>query len=177
VVDLLESGVSERGAVFGPMAIVVHQSLQYVSREDLTAMAVYLKAQTQYREAAEPPQVKVPAEEGDALVAAGRKIYEKHCADCHQKKGEGVPRIYPPLVNNESILMNSPLNAIRIVVNGGFPPSTQRNPRPYGMPPYGQDLSDAEIAAVVSYIRQSWGNHAPPVSPQEVWRQRAIPAD
>lgn len=177
VVDLLESGVSERGAVFGPMAIVVHQSLQYVSREDLTAMAVYMKAQTQYREAPEPPQVRVPAEEGEALVAMGRKIYEKHCEDCHQKKGEGVPRIYPPLVNNESILMNSPLNAIRIVVNGGFPPSTRRNPRPYGMPPYGQDLSDAEIAAVVSYIRQSWGNHAPPVSPQEVWRQRAIPAD
>jgi len=74
-------------------------------------------------------------------------------------------------------LMRYPINAIRIVVNGGFPPSTQENPRPYGMPPFSQDLTDAEIAAVVTYVRQSWGNHSPPVSPAEVSSARSIPVD
>jgi len=45
------------------------------------------------------------------------------------------------------------------------------------MPPFGQDLSDQEIAAVVSYVRQSWGNHALPVSPAEVSSARGIPVD
>ena len=177
VVDLLQTGVSERGAVFGPMATVVHDSLQYLTQEDLAAIATYLKAQIQSGEPPEPSQVKVPAAQAEAMMRQGGKLYEKYCADCHQRHGEGVPSIYPPLVNNEAILMRYPVNAIRIVVNGGFPPSTEGNPRPYGMPPFSQDLSDQEIAAVVSYVRQSWGNHAPPVSPVEVSSARAIPVD
>jgi len=177
VVDLLKTGVSARGAAFGPMAIVVHDSLQYVSDADLTGMALYLKSQTQRNAPAEPAQVRVTDKQAEALIEQGGKVYEKHCAECHQKQGEGVPRIYPPLVNNESIAMRHPINGIRIVVNGGFPPSTQGNPRPYGMPPFGHLLSDYEIAAVVSYVRQSWGNHAPPVSPAEVASARGVPVD
>ena len=177
VADLLKTGVSARGAVFGPMATVVHDSLQYLTQADLVAMATYLKSQALEDEPSQPTQIKVPAAQAEALMKQGRKLYEKHCVDCHQRRGEGVPRIYPPLVNNEAILMPYPINAIRIVVNGGFPPSTQSNPRPYGMPPFSQDLSDEEIAAVVSYIRQSWGNHAPPVSPAEVSGARGIPVD
>ena len=177
VVDLLKTGVSARGAVFGPMAIVVYHSLQYLNEADLTAMATYLKAQCQQDEPAQPAQIKVPAAQAEALLRQGGQLYEKQCAGCHQRRGEGVPRIYPALANNESILMRYPINAIRIVVNGGFPPSTHGNPRPYGMPPFGQDLSDQEIAAVVSYVRQSWGNHALPVSPAEVSSARGIPVD
>lgn len=177
VVDLLKTGVAARGAVFGPMATVVYHGLQYLTPADLSAMATYLKAQTQHDEPPEPAQIKVPVGQAEALYTQGRKLYEEHCVDCHQRGGEGVPRIYPPLVNNEAILMPYPINAIRIVVNGGFPPSTQGNPRPYGMPPFSQDLSDNEIAAVVSYVRQSWGNHAAPVSPAEVSSARGIPVD
>jgi len=177
VVDLLKTGVSARGAVFGPMAIVVYHSSQYLTPDDLAAMATYLKSQAQHDEPEPPVQIKVPSAQAEALYGQGRKIYEKRCVDCHQRHGEGVPRIYPPLVNNEAILVPYPINAIRIVVNGGFPPSTQGNPRPYGMPPFGQDLSDNEIAAVVSYVRQSWGNHAAPVSPAEVSSARGIAVD
>jgi mono/diheme cytochrome c family protein len=73
--------------------------------------------------------------------------------------------------------MIEPVNAIRIVLNGGFPPSTGGNPRPYGMPPYSPVMSDAEVAAVVSYVRASWGNAAPVVTPAEVNRYRAVPLD
>ena len=177
VVDLLKTGVSTRGAVFGPMATVVHDSLQHMTMIDVTAMATYLKSQAQETDAPEPPHFKVTDQQAEALVARGAKLYDDHCSDCHQRGGEGVPRIYPPLANNESIGMRYPINAIRIVVNGGFPPSTQDNPRPYGMPPFGQDLSDEDIAAVVSYVRQSWGNHAPAVSPAEIAGARAIPVD
>ena len=56
------------------------------------------------------------------------------------------------------------MNAIRMVYVGGFPPSTRGNPRPYGMPPFAHVLSDAEVAAVVTYIRGAWGNKASAVS-------------
>ena len=88
-----------------------------------------------------------------------------------------MPRIYPPLAGNEAILMRNPVNAIRIVLNGGFPPSTRGNPRPYGMPPFAHVLSDAEGAAVVSYIRGAWGNRAAPVSTVEVASARGVPLD
>jgi mono/diheme cytochrome c family protein len=177
VVELLKTGVSERSAVFGPMATVVQHSLQYLSQADIAAMVTYLKSQAQEEGPPEPDQIRVTVSQAEELARKGAKLYGKHCADCHQRRGEGVPRKYPALVNNQAILMRYPINAIRIVVNGGFPPSTAGNPRPYGMPPFAQDLNDEEIAAVVSYIRQSWGNHAPAVSPTEVANARGLPVE
>jgi mono/diheme cytochrome c family protein len=73
--------------------------------------------------------------------------------------------------------MRNPVNAIRITLNGGFPPSTRGNPRPYGMPPFAHVLSDDEVAAVVTYIRGAWGNRAAPVSPSEVAAARGVPLE
>src|SRR5262249_862743 len=112
VVDVLKTGASARGVVCGPMAVVVHESLQYLTTADISAMATYVKSQTQEEESPEPPQVRVTDKQADALVAQGAKVYENHCVDCHQRRGEGVPRIYPPLENNESIIMRYPINAI-----------------------------------------------------------------
>jgi mono/diheme cytochrome c family protein len=177
IVDLLRTGVSARGAVFGPMAAVVQHSLQEMSMVDLTAMAVYLKTQSEKK--ASTPLLHSGPPEGLAatMMKSGAKVYKDHCESCHQPNGEGVPRIYPPLSNNQAITMRTPVNAIRIVLNGGFPPSTEGNPRPYGMPPFYQDLNDEQVAAVVTFIRQSWGNNAPPTWPPEVERSRGVPAD
>ena len=177
IVDLLRTGVSARGAVFGPMSAVVQHSLQETSLGDLTAMAVYLKSRAQTSAPAEPPQVEPTAPQTAAMMTQGAKLYETHCKNCHQADGKGVPRIYPPLANNQSIMMRFPINPIRVVLNGGFPPSTEGNPRPYGMPPFYQELNDDEVAAVVTFIRQSWGNRAQPVSPAEVGKGRGIPTD
>jgi mono/diheme cytochrome c family protein len=73
--------------------------------------------------------------------------------------------------------MDESVNAIRIVLNGGFAPGTAGNPRPYGMPPYGHLLGDDEVAAIVTYVRASWGNRAPPVSSTQVNRYRSVPVD
>ncbi len=177
IVDLLRTGVSPRGAVYGPMSAVVAHSLQNVTIGDLSAMAIYLKSQAQKSAPAEPAQVRTTEEQVAGMLKQGASLYEKHCADCHQPNGVGVPRIYPPLANNRSILTPHPINAIRIVLFGGFPPSTEGNPRPYGMPPFYQDLSDVEVAAVVTYIRQTWGNSAPAVSHVEVDRGRKVAVD
>jgi mono/diheme cytochrome c family protein len=107
----------------------------------------------------------------------GEQIYKDRCSDCHQDNGQGVPRVYPPLANNEAILMRNPINAIRITLNGGFPPSTQGNPRPYGMPPFAHVLNDDQVAAVVTFIRGAWGNHSAPVSTVEVAAARGVPLD
>ena len=177
IVDLLRTGVSARGAVFGPMAAVVKHSLQELSLGDLTAMATYLKAQSEKVQSAPLLHTGVPEAMTEAMMKSGAKVYLDHCDKCHGKKGEGVPRIYPPLANNESISMRNPVNAIRIVLNGGFPPSTEGNPRPYGMPPFYQDLNDEQIAAVVTYIRQSWGNNAAPTWSVEVAKSRGVPVE
>ncbi|MGH8809757.1 MAG: c-type cytochrome, partial [Noviherbaspirillum sp.] len=175
--DLLKSGVSALGAASGPMAEVVRESLQHLSGEDIRAMTTYLKSLP-------PSEYPEEVEEGPTINLAtlkilkqGAALYEKHCAGCHKASGEGEPPHYPPLAGNRAVLHGSPVNPIRLVLHGGYPPSTAGNPRPFGMPPFGPLLSDEEVAALVSYIRNDWGNHASMVSPQQVNRNRAIPLD
>jgi mono/diheme cytochrome c family protein len=63
-------------------------------------------------------------------------------------------------------------NAILAVIRGGYAHATVGNPRPFGMPPLGQDLNDAQIAAVVTFIRNGWGNQAGAVTQLDVMRSR-----
>jgi mono/diheme cytochrome c family protein len=107
----------------------------------------------------------------------GRTVYQQQCTSCHGPDGRGMPPGYPPLAGNHSIEMASPVNAIRMVLNGGYPPSTGGNPAPYGMPPFAQSLADDEVAAVVSYIRASWGNRGAPVSARQANELRSAPLD
>lgn len=177
IVDFLKTGVSARGAVFGPMAEVVRESLQYLNDKDIEAMAGYLKSLPQTGASSEPVSIRFSAQETESVLNTGAQLYRKHCADCHQASGEGIPPGYPPLAGNRSLTAHTAVNPIRMVLNGGYPPSTSGNPRPYGMPPFGPAMSDTEVAAVVSYIRNAWGNRAQLVSPAEVSRHRGIPLD
>jgi mono/diheme cytochrome c family protein len=176
IADLLKTGVSKQGAVFGPMAEVVSGSLQHLSRNDIDAMAAYLKALPKNSEEPVSPVSSLPRT-AEATLKQGARLYEKYCVECHQADGKGVPPAYPPLAGNVSLAADSPLNPIRIVLNGGFAPSTDANPRPYGMPPFGSSLNDAEVASIVSYIRGSWGNEGSAVSPVDVGRARGVPIE
>ncbi|XUW88829.1 cytochrome c [Burkholderia sp. M6-3] len=171
IVDLLQAGISDRGAVYGPMAEVTYHSLQYMTDEDVKAMAVYLKTLPD-----NPGRKSGPtAPTATNVFALGEKIYADKCALCHGAKGEGQLQHYPPLAGNQSIEMNSAVNPIRIVLNGGFPPGTKRNPEPYGMPPFAQELNDTDAAAVITYIRTAWGNHGMPVTARDVNELRNAP--
>lgn len=170
--DLLKTGVSARGVASGPMSEVVWQSLQYLSDSDIRSMAIYLKAppQSGAKGAASTP-------ENEKVLKAGAALYEKYCVECHKARGEGAPPHYPALAGNRGVVHEPPVNPIRITLYGGYPPSTEGNPRPFGMPPFSALLSDAEVAALVSYIRNEWGNQASMVSTEQVNRYRAVPLD
>lgn len=173
VVALLKTGVSRKASVMGPMAEVVFYSTQYLSEDDLRAMAVYLQALPQE----EPPPPLSPREleeqRADAVVLdLGRRVYEQQCASCHGDRGSGQASAYPALAGNRAVLVTPPHNVIQAILWGGFTPTTAGNPRPYGMPPFGHVLNDQEVAAVATYIRQSWGNQAPAVTSLQVSRAR-----
>jgi mono/diheme cytochrome c family protein len=176
ITDLLKTGISARGVVYGPMAEVVHNSLQYLTDEDTRAMAVYLKGIAE-PSPPPPPSSALPKTESSLLISLGKTVYDARCASCHGLHGEGRPPHWPPLAGNQSIEMESPVNAIRMVLNGGYPPGTAGNPRPYGMPPFAGLLSDNEVAAVVSYIRTAWGNRGTAVSAREANELRSAPLD
>ena len=166
-VELLQRGTTTGASVMGPMAEVVFESTQHLSSADLRAMALYLQA-------LEPQPVSQPVFEparGEQL-ALGEKVYEQNCVDCHGAQGQGALGAYPALAGNRAVTLAQAGNTVLAVLGGGFAPATAGNPQPYGMPPYRTLLTDAEIAAVVTHLRQSWGNRASAVRPHDVQRLR-----
>ena len=162
---LLATGNSPRAAAMGPMAEVVFRSTQYLSADDVRAIAMYL------RSFARSPGERRSSPKPDADVfARGAIVYENHCGECHGSTGEGMWPAYPPLARNPSVTEPLPANAIKAVLNGGYAPATAANPRPYGMPPFVKRLTANEIAAVLTYVRASWGNAGAPVSTFDVER-------
>jgi mono/diheme cytochrome c family protein len=116
---LLQGGQSSHGAVYGPMAEVVENSLQYMSDADIQAMAVYLKTLADRNE---PRARRAATGVSEDVLARGHSIYTARCSACHLASGLGQPPSYPPLAGNPSIEMQSAVNPIRMVLNGGFPP-------------------------------------------------------
>ncbi|WP_445144239.1 c-type cytochrome [Dyella sp. Tek66A03] len=173
IVDLLKNGQSVRGTAFGPMAEVVANSTQHMHEDDLRAIATYLQSL--------PPRPLLAEDKSPLdttpILAQGAKVYAARCADCHGDNGEGVAGIYPPLNGNSSVNEPTGINAMRAVLLGGFSPLTAGNPRPYSMPPFAQQLNDREVAAVVTYIRQSWSNKASPILERDVIKYRHTPVD
>jgi len=172
IADLLQVGASHRATTYGPMAEVVYDSLQYVTDDDAQAMAVYLKALPK-RESEAAPSLQARLV-NPAVLELGHNTYDKQCAVCHGDEGKGQAPAYPPLAGNRSITMRTPVNSIRMVLNGGYAPGTYKNPRPYGMPPFNHILNDDEVAAVVTFVRTSWGNTGTPVTAAEANELRKL---
>ena len=170
VVALLRDGISSRGMVMGPMSEVVLNSTQHLTNDDLAAIAQFLQAL--------PPAPVAPRVANDAKAARrdvdarGARLYGERCAGCHGEQGEGVPRAYPALAGSRPVTMASSANLVHIVLEGGFPPSTAGNPRPFGMPPFATFLSNDDVSDLLSHIRAAWSNRAAPVSPLDVARYR-----
>ncbi|MEO7320277.1 MAG: cytochrome c [Nitrosospira sp.] len=171
IVQLLTTGLSSRAVATGPMGDVVSQSLQYLTEADARAMATYLKS---LPESAPYSRGIAPELTGevDKQFRRGGKIYETYCQDCHGNFGQGAPGAYPALAGNRGVTLDSPINTIRSILNGGYAPVTGSNPRPYGMPPFAQVLRDEEIALVSSYIRNAWGNRGSLITGVQVDRSR-----
>ncbi len=169
VAALLATGIAPGATVSGPMAEVVRRGTQYYTPEDLRAVVEYLQSVPQVSASRSTITAIDPK---DPIFLRGGKLYSDHCADCHGKDGEGAGPAAPALAGNRTVTMTSATNAIRAVLMGGFAPVTAGNPRPYGMPPFAQVLGDADTAAVMTYIRNAWGNAAPEVSALAINRER-----
>jgi len=94
---------------------------------------------------------------GSALAApTGAVLFAQNCSACHQAAGQGVPGAYPALAGN-TFVRGDPKTVASVVLHGRG-----------GMPSFSDDLSNADIAAVLTYVRSSWGNHASAVDPAVV---------
>lgn len=166
VVEYLASGRNSRSHAAGPMADVVLNSTSKMSEGDLRAIAVFLK---DLPPGVPEPDVAPPPQSG---MSAGQSIYAHACVSCHEADGSGAPRIYPPLPGNANLQSTDPASTLRIILEGVQTVTTPRAPNPGSMPAYAKQLSDEEIADVTNYIRNSWGNAAPLVTPEQVKKAR-----
>ncbi len=162
----LQTGVNDKAVASGPMAEVVLHGTQYLNDADALAMAQYLRALPQQPSGSAPQAVQ------RATATAGAKLYEKHCADCHGQQGLGRAGVYPALAGNRAVLLANSNNLVHAVLGGGFAAATAGHARPYGMPPFMLQLSDSEIAAVLTYVRSAWGNRAAAVSEFDINKLR-----
>ena len=135
----------------GPMAEVVHNSLQYLSDSDLRAIAEYLKAIP-----ADSP-LRTGRRRPDPTRLQGANLYIDHCVGCHQSMGRGIPGVFPPLAGNGVVLATDPADIVKIILLG-IPPQNGL----IAMPSFAGAMSDQQIAALANYVRTSWRNAAAP---------------
>ena len=93
----------------------------------------------------------------EELISMGEEEFSKYCAACHQADGQGIPNAYPALARNGFVLAEDPSGVLRVIFTGRA-----------GMPHFREALSTQQIAAIVSYIRNSWENEASTVSAEQV---------
>jgi mono/diheme cytochrome c family protein len=165
IVEYLQSGRNAKSHADGLMAEVVVNSTSKMSDGDVRAIAVYLKDLPPG-----PPEPEVTAQP-EASMKAGGEIYAHACVSCHETDGSGAPRIYPPLPGNALLQSTDPASTLRIILDGAQTVTTARAPNAGSMPAYKQ-LSDQQLADVTNYIRNSWGNAAPPVTADQVAKAR-----
>jgi mono/diheme cytochrome c family protein len=166
IVEYLQSGRNAKSHADGLMAEVVVNSTSKMSDADVRAIAVYLKGLPPARR----ETIVTPPDE--ATMKAGQAVYAKFCIACHEADGTGSPRIYPPLPANALLQSVNPSSTLRITLDGAHTVTTPRAPNTGEMPAYAKQLSDEQIAAVTNYIRNSWGNAAPVVTPGQVKKAR-----
>lgn len=171
VVRFLATGRNPYATAAGNMQEKVTLSTSHMTGEDRAAIATYLKSLP-----ADRP--RTPAEPKPAQMAEGQTIFVARCQGCHQPPGQpdqpgGAPLPdYPKLAGDTLILGRDPATVVRIILQGAESPVTPNEKTTYSMPAFAT-LSDSEIAAVATYIRNRWGNRAEPATPGAVKTMRA----
>ncbi len=168
IAQFLGSGHAHGGAAFGSMEQLVENSGQYMTPSDRDAIARYIKTLPAHGETS-----KVAAPLPEVFEMPGAGIYAQDCAGCHGVDGQGTPGKYPRLADNAIVLSQDPMSQTRLVLEGAVTPKTAAGPAQQHMPAFAQ-LTDRQVADVLTYIRQSWGNSAPPVSERKVADMRGF---
>jgi mono/diheme cytochrome c family protein len=176
--NFLRTGHGGQSAAFGSMLEVIEKSTQYLVKNDLDAIAHYLKSlSTQPERASYKPLASATAQTFKTNLTHPREhpgagIYQSYCAKCHKKDGLGDSPKFPRLAGSPMVLSENALSIIRLVLEGGRTAITRFGIKPEKMPRYAHKLTDSEIADVLSFIRNSWGNAAAPVTSRAVYLLR-----
>jgi mono/diheme cytochrome c family protein len=157
VVAYLKTGHNQTGAATGPMSETLNLSTSHMSDDDLKAIAVYLKDEPGQQESA-------PAAPDQATLKVGAQIYADECSGCHTESGKGIVGIFPSLSGSPAVQQTDPASLLHVVLRGARSAATDKAPTASAMPAFGWVLNDDQVAAVVTYIRNTWGNAAPAVS-------------
>lgn len=179
LVDYLSTARNRFLESFGPMNEVIMNSTRYLQRKDVMAMAEYLKSIPSSQ-----PSASVIPESGhddagavldaEVVMGRGRTVYNLHCGTCHLPTGAGDPEMGPRLNRGSLIVLDhNPASMINVILyspQAPFPTLPEKWRHPMGEFQY--ELSDEEIAAVATYVRNSWDNRASPVSAEQVAAQR-----
>lgn len=157
VAQYLKDGRNARESAGGPMADVITFSMAMLSDEDRHAVATYLKA------------LPASADENStapdaAAMQRGAAIFSDACSSCHLSDGRGQPGYFPPLGHNAVVQQNDPSGVLHIVLAGSRVGPGTKIVSPMTMPSFAWKLSDREIADVLTFLRNSWGNRAPAVA-------------
>ncbi|WP_188583770.1 c-type cytochrome [Azorhizobium oxalatiphilum] len=172
IASYLRTGRNRHGVVFGSMLEAFNNSTQFLSDEDLGAIAYYLKSLpgdpkrdgTPWRYQATGASSRAPSD--------GEKIYAARCGFCHGTDGLGRGPWISPLAGATSLLAKQDASAINIALNGSGRVVHDGQPDSYRMPPFRKLLDDREIADVLTYVRSAWGNTGSRVEPSDVSRLR-----
>jgi mono/diheme cytochrome c family protein len=155
VVQYLKTGQTRTTIASGPMKEVVEDSTSKMADADLKAIAVYLKE----RGSAGTPAA-APIAASDPRMQVGEAIFVDTCSACHTRNGAGIEHIFPRLSGNAIVKQDDPTTLVRIILTGVRGAGSDALPTSPAMPSFGYRLDDNQVAAVVTYIRNSWGNTA-----------------
>lgn len=165
--DYLKTGANHQAIASGPMGEAVEFSTQHLRDQDLTAIAQYLKSLAGSK-ATQPPVIDAT----EPVMQRGAQVYEVNCMACHNIEGEGIRGMVTAFADNPGVRTPSGSNLIAAVLKGGKAVATEQNVTGAGMPSFDWKLSDEDIASVLTYIRNSWGNAAPAIRSSQVERAR-----
>ncbi|WP_409360413.1 c-type cytochrome [Burkholderia sp. Bp9004] len=175
IVAFLKSGRTAHSAAFGSMAEVVQDSTQLMADADLRAIAAYLKSLTPAdgpKRALTANTTAYKALRRGSDRSNGALTFLDNCAACHRTSGSGYDSTFPTLALSTVVNTDDPTSLIHIVLAGDEMPWTQAAPAHYAMPGFGWRLSDRDVADVLTFVRASWGNHAPAVTAEQVAKVR-----
>ncbi len=177
IVDFLATGRTDRTAAFGSMAEVISHSTQHLSDADLQAIAHYLK-QLPARDGQSPHPIlgvdttTAKLRAGD-YRASGATEYVEHCSECHRLDGRGAPRVFPALAGNSIVSAEDPSSLIQVTLAGGGMAKTPHDRMAFVMPGFKQ-LKNRDIADILNFIRNGWGNRGSQVKARDVARMRQL---
>ncbi|WP_336996235.1 c-type cytochrome [Leclercia sp. UBA7405] len=172
IVDYLETGRNDKAAVGGEMTAVIEHSTSHMTRDDLQAVAAYLKflggnpgLQKGDEQARQKTEAKLTAGRN---LTEGERLYIDNCGACHFVSGKGAPGAFPELDQATIVNAEDPGALIHTILAGAQLPSTAKAPSELAMPGFANRLSDDEVAKLATFIRQGWSNNASAVSEKQV---------